>query len=191
MRDGDFIFYSDPDREDFLEWFEGLIETMLRRRADFAMEQLHFYERNWSKADTYAYFSCMHPNFQSFHFEEDDRIAKAARRPMHLHLESDFSLQYDASLILVRRCQRSMQIIRDWRDAAQRYDLISDEKSVLPNAYDFIENRHDQSLLSLLLKCKYKERLKKAYVHNISDGWSETTTNTFQLDRKAAAANYA
>ena len=48
-----------------------------------------------------------------------------------------------------------MTLIKLWWDTAKNYpNLFDDSKSITPNFNNFIENRHDQSIFSLICKIK-------------------------------------
>ncbi len=57
-----------------------------------------------------------------------------------------------ATVIILRRCEASLRLAREWLRLAETHTLISDTPSVSPNDPAFIEHRHDQSLFSLLAK---------------------------------------
>ena len=55
--------------------------------------------------------------------------------------------------IVIFTCEEgSIQLARDWLGLAESYTLVSDEPGRVPNDASFVEHRHDQSLLSLLVK---------------------------------------
>lgn len=58
-----------------------------------------------------------------------------------------------AGLIIIRRSTASLSVIREWRNVmSENLNLIDDSPSVSPNLEGFRENRHDQSVFSLLMK---------------------------------------
>jgi hypothetical protein len=155
VQEGDFIVYGDADRVDFVSWTALLLETMLERHADLAMEQMEYLERDWTKGDIYNATSCGLPS-------------------------GDNSQQYTANFMVLRKNQAAIQFLRDWIGLTGDYHLLSDERSVLPNAKTFVQNRHDQSLLSMLLKCAYKEPDKQAFKYTCLKHW---TLYTFRLNQ--------
>jgi hypothetical protein len=62
--------------------------------------------------------------------------------------------QLRATIILWRSCANSISLAREWLELAERYDLISDTPSAVPNAPDFRTHRRDQSLFSLVAKLR-------------------------------------
>jgi hypothetical protein len=59
--------------------------------------------------------------------------------------------QICATYILIRKCEYSLNIIREWSTLTQHYKLINDDKW-LPQYRQFKDHRHDQSIWSLLVK---------------------------------------
>ena len=80
------------------------------------------------------------------------------------------SMQYQTGVIIIKKTVINTSFVKDWYNIICNYNLVNDSKSVLPNHSSFIENRHDQSIFSLLLKTdKYNHMntenniLKKPY----------------------------
>lgn len=55
-----------------------------------------------------------------------------------------------AGLLIVRKCKDTLAIMREWLEMCCVYQDISDENTG-PNHPEFIDHRHDQSLLSIVL----------------------------------------
>ena len=88
----------------------------------------------------------------------------------------DESTQYAASTSFIRKSHSTVQLIKDWMDAAKVYNDISDEKYMLDLPRNYHDNRHDQSLLSLMiLKCRYGEPQKQEYQWTCLGDWSVQT----------------
>lgn len=86
-------------------------------------------ERRWTKGDVFEYFRCRN---------RDDILN---------------SPQLAGGHILCRKCEASMQLLRAWTRAYDDdFSLVEDTPSRTPNHPDFIENRHDQSVFSVLFK---------------------------------------
>ena len=71
----------------------------------------------------------------------------------NLHETYRSSYQAWAGFILLRKCLNSMRFIGEWLTYSQDNRIISDDKSIFgPEDKLFIDNRHDQSILSILIK---------------------------------------
>jgi hypothetical protein len=90
-------------------------------------------EQHWNKQDLYDYY-CPHRN-QTL----------------------DLSGQYNPAWFMLEKTPATIQFIDDYVEGVSDFHLVSDEPSQLPNIPGFIENRHDQSIFSLLVKCRYLE----------------------------------
>lgn len=63
--------------------------------------------------------------------------------------------QRAATVFLLRKEEKSIQLIRDWLSVFEtRFSLVDDTPSQSPNLSGFIENRHDQSVFSILTKLR-------------------------------------
>ena len=79
----------------------------------------------------------------------------------------DLSSQYDlnfqlllinhlqAGCLLIQKCKFIDMIMNEWYKTCEIYHNIDDSPSKIPNFKNFIEHRHDQSVLNMILK-KYK-----------------------------------
>jgi hypothetical protein len=71
----------------------------------------------------------------------------------NLHASYRNSYQAWAGFFLTRKCLNSIRFIGEWLTYAQDFRTITDVKSTFgPEDSNFIDNRHDQSILSILLK---------------------------------------
>lgn len=158
MQDGDFLLYSDTDRVDFLAWTPLLLDTMVKRNADLALEEARDRLENvWTKGDIYTHLC---PG---------------------LLPQNDTSSQYSAAVLWVRKNASTVKFFEDWVEAAKNYHSISDasdEPSVTPNAPAFKSTTHDQSLMSSLFKCSYHEPEKTEFPFTCLEDWM---VQTFRL----------
>ena len=73
------------------------------------------------------------------------------------------SPQYWAGCIFIKKTDKSINFINQWLEVFDKnFDLIDDSISKINNYSDFVENRHDQSVYSLLCK-RYKLKSFSAY----------------------------
>jgi hypothetical protein len=63
----------------------------------------------------------------------------------------------DASHSIWKKNENSINFVKEWLALCENYQLITDEPSIEPNFNDFLEHRHDQSIMSCLGKL-YKEK---------------------------------
>lgn len=134
VSDGDNIIYMDGDFES--AHIDHLIEAGSRRHESGAMFDVQlFFQRHceytWTKGDVFAKFGV---NWTNPHY---GMTRQARGGSMHVYLTS-----------------RSRQLLQFWEDLASDYHLISDERSTNTSveSHLFMDNRHDQSLLSMLIK---------------------------------------
>ncbi len=97
------------------------------------MNRVYFKERKWSKRDAFLIMDADKPFFS----------------------DTD---QYMAGIQLYKKTDYSIKFIKEWLFYCQDIRIITDNRNTLgkQNYKDFIENRHDQTALSLLIK-KYGE----------------------------------
>lgn len=63
------------------------------------------------------------------------------------------SFQYWSGAFMLKKCKDADIIVEKWYEMCHtNFGLITDEKSHTPNLIGFIEHRHDQSALSLIVK---------------------------------------
>ena len=60
--------------------------------------------------------------------------------------------QLVGGIFLIRKCQRSINLINEYYNACQKYNLIDDFPSKINNDPSFKSHRHDQSIFSILRK---------------------------------------
>lgn len=89
------------------------------------------YEKRWTKGDIFSYFDC-----------KDNR-------------EITESAQIAATQIYIRKCKTSLDFIAEWETiCCSNLALVDDSPSKTPNSVFFLDNRHDQSLFSVLFKLR-------------------------------------
>ena len=60
--------------------------------------------------------------------------------------------QLVGGIYVIRKCQHTVDMVNEWYDGCCNYNLIDDSPSSIPNDPSFNENRHDQSIFSVVLK---------------------------------------
>lgn len=129
LEEGDYLFYCDGGAF-VTKDLHILVEFMKREETDILFFNLSATEKQWTKRDVFLALSC-----------DDGAYTDTPQRC--------------ATYFLIKKTDRSEQFVKEWLQYAQIYELISDEDNVLygQDNYDgFCDNRHDQSILSVLSK---------------------------------------
>lgn len=143
LNDGDILVYSDAGctiKTDInsINQLEDLILEIEKSWEGVLCVRNSFIEKNWTKGDVFKYFGVYdNPNFT------DTKQFSSGR----LHI--------------AKKCKNALIIYSQWWEIAkERPDLFYDSPSLAPNLSGFVENRHDQSIWSLICK-KFKLIEKK------------------------------
>jgi len=78
-----------------------------------------------------------------------------------------------AGAIIIKKTNQTMQIMKEWLEMCCNYNDITDSPSTIPNSSLFIDHRHDQSLLSIVLH-KYNIKFyffEKEFMQNVRQPW--------------------
>ena len=143
-----------------------LIECMERENTDIMVFSLseNTLERMWSKRDAFILMECDSTEYTN--------------TPQRL-----------AGFILLKKTKRVCNFISEWLALAQDIRIISDQPNCMgkDNYPDFRENRHDQTIFSLLSK-KYKMKCFRNPAVGAADNVGETGEKSnypqiFQLHR--------
>lgn len=144
--DGDILLYLDvgcflnPNgSERLLEYFEmadntptGIIGTRSQETSYNNLPETLYFENEWTKGDVFEHYGVL-----------NDRS--------YTH-----TTQFESGIIFFKKSPISIQFVKDWQKAYDEdYSLATDSPSRVPNLEGFKENRHDQSIYSILAK-KYK-----------------------------------
>lgn len=128
--DGDILIYADIGCEFVPSKAKSLLEKLKMLESNNIMGiSLPHPEFQWTKNDIFAHFGV----------ENDARFTH--------------SKQICATIIFMKKSAKTTQIIAEWLDIFKNHwNLIDDSPSRTPNHKDFRENRHDQSIWSLINK---------------------------------------
>lgn len=132
IKDGDIVVWVDAD-SNIATRGTFLAQQNDKRGCDFLIQRDGGCEYEWTKGDIFAEFGVT---------PDDAQYGRTA--------------QPKAQTWVARINERSRMLLKHWEDLATNLHLISDEPSQSPNSPKFRENRHDQSLISLLLKASDK-----------------------------------
>jgi len=75
-----------------------------------------------------------------------------------------------AGFLCFRNNEKSLKIVKEWLSLSQNEQIISDAESIEKNHPTFKEHRHDQSILSLVLKKNLVEVKEDRLSHELSSG---------------------
>lgn len=127
LRHGDVLFYCDSGSY-FKASAVPLLDLARAERSVICFNVGHL-ERHWSKRDAFLLMECDSP--------------EVANTPMRL-----------ATFIVVRKSESSIEFFEQYLSYASDYRIVSDAPNEmgLPNYDGFQENRHDQTVFSLLTK---------------------------------------
>lgn len=127
VTEGDYIIYSDAGLY-FKKDVYQLIDTMKKNNIDIMpFDQGKFIEKQWTKADVFFEMDCIGGKYEN-------------------------TSQMWAGFMVIKKCDFTIKFIKEWLLYAQRKELITDMPGKRLECEDFIENRHDQSIYSLLVK---------------------------------------
>ncbi len=129
LQNGDYLFYCDSGAFATGD-LHVLVDYMDKVQTDILFFELDCIEKYWTKRDVFIELKCDTP----------------------ITAESS---QRCATYFMLKKTERSQQFVNEWLMYAERYELISDEDNVIyhkDNYEGFHENRHDQSIMSLLSK---------------------------------------
>jgi hypothetical protein len=141
LRDGEILIFTDADVLDGWGWTHKLLETMLQKQHTFALFETDFEERHYTKQDVLRKYC-------------GADVSRAARRLREI---------YSANFLVFIKSPGTTRFLQHWTDGLADFHLVSDEPSVVPNVKVFEDNRHDQSILSTMLKCQYNEIGKELF----------------------------
>lgn len=131
LAEGDILFYADSgcefdlDCENPKEAFDKIIENLQKDHPFIAT--LCNWDKNMNKMDTVCALEMQdHPGF--------------------------LTEQIQATTFVMVKCERTTAFVKEWYELCSNYHLINDVPSVIPNRPDYDDHRHEQSVMSLLLK---------------------------------------
>ena len=134
LKEGDYLIYSDAGIL-YINSTYNIINFLKKKNIDIWAYQLQYKEKIWTKRDAFLLLGVDHPNFTE-------------------------SYQYMAGIQIYRKSNLSQGFLEDVLHYSTDKRIITDEKNSLgfPNYKGFKQNRHDQTVLSLMIK-KYGFKL--------------------------------
>jgi hypothetical protein len=142
LKEDEILLYLDCGDIPTKLFFEILVEHF--KSDTIYLTNMGWNHGQWTKRDCFVYMNCDFPEFYS-------------------------SVQLEAGVIALKKTDFNIQLLKDWYHYMKVDNLLVDSPNIygLPNLPNFIEHRHDQSILtnlSLLRKIK-NHRLTKETVN--------------------------
>jgi hypothetical protein len=159
MKDNDILVYADAGctlNKGGLNRLNEYINIVKDNDCGNLSFELEHYEKTWTKMDLINYLNLF-----------DDKFLN--------------SKQLVAGIFILRKCDTTIKLTTEWYKTMCNYNLIDDSPSILNNDITFIENRHDQSVFSLLRK-KYGTIIINDETNRWL--WSEEEYKKFPIYRK-------
>lgn len=128
VNEGDYVVYTDSGSA-FINKIEYLIDAMSRVGTDVMVFSIAHLEKYYTKRDVFILMDCDTPEYYD-------------------------TPQICGGYIILKKTEYSCQFIEKFLHYASDARIITDDENVMgKNNYDgFVDNRHDQSVLSLLCK---------------------------------------
>lgn len=134
LNDNDILVYSDsgstiPNNKYTIDKLNEYINIVKKSDKGILAFRNPHKESNWTKGDVFEHFNCL-----------DTKDIYNTR-------------QFTANRIIIKKNLHSMTLFKIWWETAKNYShLFDDSTSITKNFNNFIENRHDQSVFSLICK---------------------------------------
>lgn len=165
---GSYVIYTDSDRIDVIGYVSYVVETLEQRGHDFAIQQWRVgSEVAYTKGDIFEHFG--------------------------VKWNGTSTSQYSGNFFVVQKTPTIIEFFHKWARLMEDYHLVSDEPSRFANHPTFVGNRHDQSILSMLLKLDYLDGgmtktaveidTENAYVESKKDYVSLLATFSYSLEQ--------
>jgi hypothetical protein len=149
LRDGDYLIWSDSGNTINPLGYRRIKELYsILESNDIIVYRIKYQETDWSKMDAIVAVSQEFRNYQSI-----DKDSK----------------QKTSSILMLKKSKVSMEMVKLWARLSENYHLSDDSQSLLPNFKGFKENRHDQTILSLITR-------QTTNTISVDDNIEDTTT---------------
>ncbi len=126
--EGDFVFYCDSGAV-FINSIDHLVERAIALNQDVLVFEIPYVEKEWTKRDAFILMECDSSEYTD-------------------------TLQRCSGFVLCKKSKSSIAFAEQWLEYQKDKRIVSDDDNVLgqENYEGFQENRHDQTVLSLLSK---------------------------------------
>lgn len=126
--EGGYLFYCDSGAV-MLQPIQLLIDAMEQAQETVMCFSIGTIEKHWTKRDAFILMDCDEPQYTE-------------------------TPQRAATYVLIKKCEHSQRLVEDWLNYAKDPRILTNlpNEMGLPNYDGFRENRHDQTVWSLLTK---------------------------------------
>ncbi|SFC74941.1 hypothetical protein [Butyrivibrio sp. YAB3001] len=150
MNDGDYLLYSDGGSV-YVNDIQYLIDVLNRDKLNYMVFTTLQIEKNYSKRDAFILLDADSPEYTD-------------------------SIQRLGGFWVIKKCAESISFVSEWQKACLDPRIISDSPNKLgkDNYPGFVENRHDQTALSLIAKKHhFPEYRDPSQWGNNTDEWNK------------------
>jgi hypothetical protein len=150
MNENDVLIYCDTAMT-----FIGSLDDYINKMESSVMLFQHttnYIEKQFTKGDIFKELNCL-----------DDKNITDTK-------------QLDGSHSIWKKDDKSIAFVTEWLKLCENKQLLTDEPSIEPNLEEFSENRHDQSILSVL--AKEKKENYNIQIENSATDYGPRATNS-------------
>lgn len=128
MNDGDYIMYCDSGSY-FINDIHLLINEMEKQKTDMMCFELPYIEKEYTKRDAFILMDC------------DEKKYTDTKQRL-------------ATFTILKKNDNTIKFVKDWLKYAKDKRIVTDDNNTCgkENYPEFVENRHDQTIYSLLTK---------------------------------------
>lgn len=130
IHDGDILLYADAGCEIDKSEIQYLEQAFTLVKSELILGTQTCKEKMWTKMDLILHMDML-----------NDTYLESAQRA--------------GTVLLMLKCDKTFDFVKKWYELCCNYHFIDDSPSVNKNLPCFKEHRHDQSVLSLLMKKKW------------------------------------
>lgn len=170
LDEGDILIYSDAGNlwnASGVDKFHEYVSLLKDSSDSFLVFNQPFLEKDWTKGDVLSTLAVI------------DRF------------DLLMSLQLWAGCFFVKKTQESISVVNMWNHYVNDFDdLVTDKSSSYPNLLGFQENRHDQSVFSLLVKQSHHKLISWEEIQTIDGDWNKIVSQPILAKRVYKQKSY-
>ena len=130
LQENDILWYADSGCEIDIRKKDLMLKVLELTEKNHVVCSMNCLEKEYTKRDLLVYLDMDKPCYTN-------------------------DTQYEATSICFKKCKKTMDFINEWYTIAQNYNLIDESPSKESEYHEFVQNRYDQSIFSLLMKKHY------------------------------------